>query len=690
VTSPFFDHSTFYSGVDALAQPYIPLGLLSLAACLKQSGHEVVIADLNLAYNNGNWQNDDRFYYNAAEYLKSYNSDLLGFLTAYDAYHHTINIATRYKEKNKNVPIVLGGYQATVTDIETIDNFSGIDVIVRGEGEKSILKVVELLQKGELLGSIPGITYRELGKTIRNDDVTFIENLNDLPVPAYDLYPISKYGFVSLEVGRGCPFKCSFCSTAPYWGHITRNKSTDRVIYEAELLQEDYGVCNFHLVHDLFTKDNEWVFAFCRKLKQKKDKIKWTCSSRTDTVSYTLLEEMAEAGCTAIYYGIETGASPIQKKINKTLDLERTKAIVRKTLDCGITPAVGFIAGFPFETEESLRATLNEFFDYKRCGVPLGHIFVATPEKGSELFRNYSKRLNFNAHFLDFPLVESIKTETINLIKKFPEIFCGFYRFNNKQFEPEVFMGLDEFSPLVNTLGLPVFIALSQFKDKYGFYKLWLDWVSQKNAEKRMPSNTLYYGTLQDMLDFLKYLYSSGKISSHYFSEILRYEEIKNQYRSNMLSIQNNIKPLEGDNISDFEELGTLKPVQNTYNKMESFDYDMKAIYEKKLDNNYEIYREPSNILFSISFRPMARISDFHKENFVDILTLKVDSFTKIIIELCDGKLTVEDIICCISEVCTETNDIPPENTRKMVLKTMEKLHALGILNFCSNGGGLN
>ena len=95
VTSPFFDHSTFYSGVDALAQPYIPLGLLSLAACLKQSGHEVVIADLNLAYNNGNWQNDDRFYYNAAEYLKSYNSDLLGFLTAYDAYHHTINIATR-------------------------------------------------------------------------------------------------------------------------------------------------------------------------------------------------------------------------------------------------------------------------------------------------------------------------------------------------------------------------------------------------------------------------------------------------------------------------------------------------------------------------------------------------------------------------------------------------------------------
>ena len=81
-----------------------------------------------------------------------------------------------------------------------------------------------------------------------------------------------------------------------------------------------------------------------------------------------------------------------------------------------------------------------------------------------------------------------------------------------------------------------------------------------------------------------------------------------------MLSIQNNIKPLEGDNISDFEELGTLKPVQNTYNKMESFDYDMKAIYEKKLDNNYEIYREPSNILFSISFRPMARISDFHKE----------------------------------------------------------------------------
>lgn len=682
VTSPFFDHSTYYANIDAKSQPYLPLGLLALAAYLLPHGIEVDIADLNLAFNDGRWKNDKYFYQNGAEILESHNSDILGFLTASDAYHHTINIAKQYKMRNPETPIILGGYQASVTDVETINKFPFIDAVVRGEGEYSLLKIVQSFQKGHNFNFIPGVTHRENGKVVINEDVELIKNLNDLPIPAYYLYPISTTNYVYLEIGRGCPYRCSYCSTAPFWRRRTRNKSTQRVINEIKFLINEYRVSQFHFVHDLFTVYKKWVYEFCNKVKDNNLEIKWTCSARVDTVSDKLLETMAAAGCVGIYYGVETGSELIQKRINKTMNLEKVEKVIRKTIDCGIIPIVGFIIGFPFETKETFRATISEFFKYKQSGVPLCHIFAATPEKGSDLYKSHFQDIYFPDHFLDFPLSEDLRKNNLKLMRDYPEVFTGFYRFKNEQFEPKVFKGIDEFSPLINTIGFPVILALSQIKDAVEFYMMWLEWLSKGNTKNRKPETEFYYGTLQNMLDFIRYLQNTGKVQINCLNDILVYENIKNKYRINISKIQKKLETMKAHQINGYEGNMDWKPIQSPCNRIENFKYDIKNIYAKGLIEISKVSPEPTNILFYVSLRSAANISDYFKELLVDIATVKIDNITKIILEMCDGNVKISDIIVGISAFCKEELTIDEKEVKHMILERLKRLHNQGIIKF--------
>jgi radical SAM superfamily enzyme YgiQ (UPF0313 family) len=678
VTSPFFDHSTFYSNIEEKAQPYMPLGLLALAAYLETHNISVEIADLNLAFNKGQWKNDNDFYQHAAEYIETFNSELTGFLTAYDAYHHTINIAEHLKKKNPEMINILGGYQATVTDLETVKKFSFIDVVVRGEGERTLINLVKAIQNGGNLHSVKGITFRDKDKVIRTENEKLIENLDDLPIPSYHLYPMSEKGFVYLEIGRGCPYECTFCSTAPFWRRRTRYKSVDKIINEIRQLIKEYKTYNFNFIHDLFTIKKTWVMEFCKKIIESNLKINWACSSRTDTVSDELLKMMSEAGCIAIYYGVETGTEKAQNLIKKSLNLKNTKETIKKTREYGMAPVLGFIVGFPFETTETLKASLDEFFEYKQEQVPLAHIFVATPEKGSDLYKENYDTLKFYEHFLDFPLPPKILESNLKLIKANPDIFCGFYRFQTKHFDSKIFYGIDEFSPLVNTLEYPVTLAAAQMENSLEFYLQWVDWIENKNSKRGKPKNEIYYGTIQDMLDFLKYLYSTDKISLSFYSDILKYEIIKNEFRSLLPGLkEQSLGSKYSDNV-DSQELLNLKPIQNPLNKIKTFDYDIKEIYEKRTIQESGINMKPTHILYYVSVRPIGRLSDFFKENFVDILTLSIDPVTKILLEICNGQANASDIINCLLKEFA----ISKKETEKMVLDRLRKLINLNVINF--------
>lgn len=684
VTSPFFDHASYYSEATPAAQAYLPLGLLALAAQVRQSGAQVKIADLNDAYNRGVWREPDSLYRDAAEYLESFRPDILGFLTAYDSYHHIVNIAREFKNRNPGTPIVLGGYQASVVAEETIQHFPFIEAVVRGEGERSFSDLVKCYDSDIALAGVAGITYREKGKPVRNPDPPLIPDLDCLPFPAYDLYPVDAKKFVYLEVGRGCPFQCTYCSTAPFWKRRSRYKSPARVIKEMTILRDEYSVSQFHFVHDLLTVDKDWVRRFCADMKENGLKVQWTCSASLNTINEELIEYMADAGCTGIYFGVESGSEDIRKTIKKEFDSLYAERILRKALASGIAAITGFIAGFPFDTRETFRATLNTFFRYKELGVPLAHLFVAIPEKGSPLYQEYSQDLVFTRHFLDFPTSSALAETNFAAIARHPNVFCGFYRYKNPCFAEDFFLGSDEFSPLVNTVSVPVMIAADEIRDPVRFYSDWCAYISEHNRHRGRREQERFYGTIPDMLDFIRRLQAVGRIDVEYLYDILHYEATKNDFRRNSTAIEHSLKELNGSDAvevtADADLMAECWPVQNPYNSIQQFEWDIQTLYSQPSEGRTKPERRTTFILFYVSLRQQATIADFLKDVMIDVATVRIDPITKVVLEMSDGRSSLRDILSAFVRFAERELALSTAEAEGMVMERVAGLQRLGAL----------
>lgn len=677
VTSPIFDHATYYTGNRPRAQEYLPLGLLALGASLEETGIEVVIADLNRAFNDGTWKSGKYFYQSGADFLKSFESDIIGFMSASDSYHHTLGLARYFHTQKPNVPIIFGGYQATVVAAETISNFPFVKAIVRSEGERVSQLLVNALYSNEGLDGIAGITYCNGAEIVTNPDQELIRNLDELPFPAYHLVHVPSNEYVYLEIGRGCPYVCTFCSTAPFWRRKARNKSVSRVIKEIKFVKERYSICKFNFVHDLFTWDNDWVAEFCQQVRA--ENINWACSARLDTVSKNLLESMASAGCKEIYYGVETGSTEVKKNIKKNFNSEFAETIVRQSIDCGIAPNLGYIAGFPCETRETFRETLFDFFKFKNMGVERVHFFVATPETGSELHRLHANNLEFTGHFLDFPTPQELTTENHRIIMDYPMIFSAMYRFKNEKCPSILFCGIDEFSPLVNIISQPISLAVRLLKDPLEFYELWVDWLSKR---EEVEKTRCYYGTVDDMLKFIKYLQSRGKIKINYLTELLKYEKIKNAYRRKLLVIAKEFKKINSIKSGHQEDFSSCKPVQSRFNKTKTFKHDLKSIYEKNATGTDNILPKPADILFFVVLKPKQLNKNFAQNAEVDIGTLKIDDLSKTILALCNGENTLKAIITLISNFYLQELKGTDSGISEIILERIMRLRELGVLNF--------
>src|SRR3989304_542592 len=194
-TSPHLDHNFYYhlhsENSRIATQPFVPLGLLSLAACLEKRSDVVEILDLNKFIGEDLFNGRD-FYKNIAVFIQKSEPDILGFMTEADSYHHILMISRECKKLLPNVKILLGGPHASVTDYETLKNFPFIDVIVRGEGEATMVELVEGLQREGRAGSVRGVSYRsESVAGVGNDDRPPGDSPPALPVPAFLLHNIS-------------------------------------------------------------------------------------------------------------------------------------------------------------------------------------------------------------------------------------------------------------------------------------------------------------------------------------------------------------------------------------------------------------------------------------------------------------------------------------------------------------------
>lgn len=352
----------------------------------------------------------------------SKNPKIVSFYCRGEEYHIMLDLAWGIKSKSSKVIIVMGGPHADLTAISTMNRYQYIDYICKGEGEKTIILLLDYLlntKRVAIRELIPGLVYRdELGNVCQNENPNLLPDNYVRSYVYYDFIPLkimeySKY--VTIDVGRGCPFSCSFCSTKTFWRQKYRLRNIDDILNEINYVRERYGDKIYSFSHDLFTANKFRIVEFCDKIDELPYKIKWTCSSRIDTINENLIDRMLSSGLCAIYYGIETGSQSMQRRINKNLNIERCREIVKYSIRRGVNVITSFIYGFPDEVEEDVESTMQLMLSLLEMGADV-QIHRLQFEPGTQIFNSYIIHLQyctdlFNAGYAVRDLEANIKND---------------------------------------------------------------------------------------------------------------------------------------------------------------------------------------------------------------------------------------------------------------------------------------
>ncbi len=475
---------------------YMPMGLASLAATMEDNGLTASIIDFNYDIHDGNLLIDDRFFVNAANLILEDSPGIVGFTTMCNSFHLTLAIAKEIKLRSPQTPIILGGPQASIVDEKTLAVFPFVDMILRGEAENTLPYLIETIIESGSLADIPGLTYRSNGCIERNPNPPIIENLDELPIPAYHLFPFEISAVATIDAGRGCPFSCNFCSTSKFWRRRSRLKSVNRIIEEAALLYKEYRVKHFSLLHDMLTVNRDWIYDLCSKIKTIGEDVSWSCSARPDCVNTEMLKTMADSGCDGIFYGVETGSPRMQKKSGKMLDLSKVIPNIRSGLDLGISPIVSFITGFPKERENDVRLTLDMMSELTSDDRVRLQLHLLAPVKETRYYDDFRDTMRFDGCFSDF-VGPGLNTNDTEWIEEYPDLFSTFYYFENDELPRSRIMDLDKFA---NTLCSVLRKPLRAFADQdigiWDIYLKWQEWIKTPDAtvDRNAPFDVFIMG----------------------------------------------------------------------------------------------------------------------------------------------------------------------------------------------------
>jgi radical SAM superfamily enzyme YgiQ (UPF0313 family) len=415
----------------ALFDVHPHLGLASLGAVARRENHDVAVYDPKRAVRYGRHAYDGQFYARAAEDILALAPDAVGFTTLGCSLLFAVKVADIIRARERELPILLGGPHATMLDRQILEAYGQFDIIARHEAEETLPPLLANLE-ARRFDRVPGLTWRNgRDATIKSTPgLPKIEDLDRLPIPAYDLYPVPDLGLdlMRVEAGRGCPFVCAFCSTASFFQRDYRLKSPDRIVREMDFLHERYGTNEFKLDHDLFTVNRRKVWAFCEAVEQRD--YRWRVSARTDCVDDELLEKMALAGCIGLYFGIETGSKRMQRIADKRLKLDGVDHILDVAENLGIETTVSFITGYPEETREDQDATLDMlgrcFARPQDSCTPQLHMLV--PEPGTPLFAKHRAALAYDGYATRFN-ARLLGADDRRHVLAFPDLYASYYHY---------------------------------------------------------------------------------------------------------------------------------------------------------------------------------------------------------------------------------------------------------------------
>jgi len=349
------------------------------------------------------------------------------------------HLASLIKEAAPHIITIIGGCHVTALPEDTLSEFNGFDIGVIGEGEKTLEELLNSLKSGVISKSVEGTIVRD-GDTIRrNYPRVLINNLDDLPFPAWNLlsgFPeefipsparIKQTPCASIVFTRGCPNQCAFCDRSIF-GNKVRSYSPGYAIEMIKDLYNNYGVKELLIEDDTFVISRKWITEFCERLIGENLGITWSCLGRADRIKPDILKLMKKAGCWHISYGIESGDQGMLDKMKKNETLKQIRDAVQVTKTEGVQSKGFFMIGFPGETKESLDETKQFALE-----LPLDDISIMqfTPFPGSFVYENIDQYGEFSKNWKMMNILNTVFVPTglsITSLEKYrSDILISFY-----------------------------------------------------------------------------------------------------------------------------------------------------------------------------------------------------------------------------------------------------------------------
>lgn len=380
--NPPYDIERYMGGLSKIAFVFQPIGLTYIAAYLRSKNIEVKIYDSQVETDS------------IQTVIRDYRPGIIGITSVTFLVHSTIELSKLIKQEFPEIIIIAGGIHPTIRPMDFLSEKT-IDYVSVGEGELTMFEFVDAVVRGCDPALVPGVMCFRSGHVVAGPSRQMIENLDELPMPAFDDLPMHKYRTspdtrTGSQVGviltsRGCPFNCIFCANKLLTKGTYRTHSVDRVCLEVERLIEKYGVTQLFVQDDNFSVNKNRSKDICREFIRRgyHTKVSWWAEARVDCVDEELLLLMKEAGCKIISYGLESGNQRLLDLIDKSITIERVRSVVAMTQNAGIDIRASFILGLPTETREESLQTIRFA---RRLGISQVRFALATPFPGTRLW----------------------------------------------------------------------------------------------------------------------------------------------------------------------------------------------------------------------------------------------------------------------------------------------------------------
>jgi radical SAM superfamily enzyme YgiQ (UPF0313 family) len=362
------------------------LGMAYVAAAVRAAGHRVYLRDYDVEGKGWDIVRQD---------IARVKPDVIataGFINNMDRCLKVFEIA---KSVDPKIITVLGGPQATIFPDDAIQSPS-LDFLTLSESEISFTRLVSYVEDRSAWKTFRGTIFRDpsTGTIVKNERQPLIQDLDSLPLPAHDLYPMQLYyppvyiwgkKVANIVTSRGCPYDCTFCEAKMTFGRTFRYHSEARVLKDLDFLNRQYGYDSFQFYDDIFTTHRDRVTRLCEAMIREKRNYKWMCYTRTDRVDLELLRLMKRAGCYMISFGIESGSQVLLDKVRKKLTVETNQKGIESCVKAGLMAIGTFMLGLPGETTEQSQNTIRFALDSKLDYAVFG---ITEPYPGTDMWKD--------------------------------------------------------------------------------------------------------------------------------------------------------------------------------------------------------------------------------------------------------------------------------------------------------------